>query len=846
MENIKPRILVVDDEGIIAMHLQLKLRTMGYDVPAVAYSAEQAIDKVAELKPDIVLMDINLGVGMDGIEGAALIRDQFGTPVVFLTAYADNETLQRAKIAEPYGYIVKPFTEAELRIAIEIALYKAQTAQRLRTYAAQQATIAKFSQQALSDIPLQNLMELATKSTAAAIAVDCCTILELLPDERTLLLRAGVGWREGSIGQVTIEADPEASAAGYALVAQQVIIEDFRTESRFQESPLLCEHDVVSGANVVIHYLEKPFGVLGAYSRTKKDFAQEDIDFLQSIANVITQAIQRDRARAALQEANENLEKTVTERTAELSRSELKFRSIVESANSGIVLCASNGRITDWNPGAEIIFGYSKAEVLGQPLWLVIPEYDQESHHRALDRLRSGGHPRAIGRTVELKGRRQDGTEFPVELSLSSWGSEDEIYFSGIISDITKRKQDEAEIHQAREEAERANQAKSEFLSRMSHELRTPLNAILGFGQILDMEELSLMQKESVSHIVKAGRHLLTLINEVLDIARVEAGKIEVSLEAVAVAAVVERALGLLGPLSAQRNIRLEADLTVLGHWYVLADEQRFMQVVLNLLSNAVKYNRDNGKVTIEASETDAGLLRIKVCDTGIGIAPPDLAKLFLPFERLGANKSEVEGTGLGLALSRSLMHAMGGSISVDSVLGQGTTFCLELPLAKNPLERLTEMPQDDLKRQVTANRAKAFTMLYIEDNMSNYRLIQSILDYRPGVELIGAMQGGIGLDLARQHRPNLILLDLHLPDIMGHEVLRRLRQDPATSEIPVVVLSADATPHQIERLLTPPEGHLGARAYLTKPLDVGKFLQTLDALRQDLDTFSAPPGSSL
>jgi len=376
----------------------------------------------------------------------------------------------------------------------------------------------------------------------------------------------------------------------------------------------------------------------------------------------------------------------------------------------------------------------------------------------------------------------------------------------------------------AKEEAEAANLAKSEFLSRMSHELRTPLNAILGFGQILDKQDLTPLSKESVGYILKGGRHLLDLINEVLDIARVEAGHLDLSLEPVALGDAIPDACALVRPLAAERNIRLDENSAELNHNYVLADRQRLKQVLINLLSNAIKYNREGGQVEVYCGQKSDGWISIAVRDTGPGISPEDLPKLFAPFERLSASASAIEGTGLGLVLSQRLVTAMGGTLKVESTLGVGTIFTLELPQTTSPEEQLTNVPQSTPHSATSAEFGRTFSVLCIEDNPSNFRLMEAIFIDRPEITLLGAMQGSIGLDLARQHEPDLILLDLDLPDIRGSEVLNRLQQSAITRDIPVVVFSADATPNQIDRLLA-----TGARAYLTKPLDVSQFLHTVD-----------------
>ncbi|MBI3536656.1 MAG: response regulator [Chloroflexi bacterium] len=378
-----------------------------------------------------------------------------------------------------------------------------------------------------------------------------------------------------------------------------------------------------------------------------------------------------------------------------------------------------------------------------------------------------------------------------------------------------------AQLGEAKQEAERANRAKSDFLARMSHELRTPLNAILGFGQLLELDQdaFNSNQQEGIAQILKAGNHLLELINEVLDIARVEAGRMSLSPEPVAILPLAQETADLVRPLAAKRNIALNIEDRISELIHVNADRQRLKQVLLNLLSNAVKYNRDAGAITLAFQTHADNRLRVQVRDTGPGIAPAMLPRLFTPFERLDADKSKTEGTGLGLALSKRLIEAMGGSIGADSIVGKGSTFWIEFAIVPGQTERAArETVTVDLHTRPQK------TLLYVEDNLSNLKLVREILDRRGGFKLITAMQGSIGIELAKEHRPDLIVLDVNLPDMYGDEIVRWLKDDAATRDIPIIVLSADSTPHQIERLKS-----TGARAYLTKPLDVKEFLRVVE-----------------
>lgn len=371
---------------------------------------------------------------------------------------------------------------------------------------------------------------------------------------------------------------------------------------------------------------------------------------------------------------------------------------------------------------------------------------------------------------------------------------------------------------EARHDAEAANRAKSEFLSRMSHELRTPLNAILGFSQLLQSSSLPEDEKESVDYIHRAGLHLLELINEVLDISRIEAGRLDLDLESVLVRDALRETLDLMQPLAAEHRIGLQLCATDNFDVCVRADPKRLRQVLLNLVTNAVKYNRPQGRVTLCCQPSADDHLRLAIVDTGNGISPEKAKRLFVPFDRLGAEQTEVQGTGLGLALSKSLTEAMGGELGFKSEVGRGTTFWIDLPRAL--LETSLKPASDSLPEE---SKLPSTTILYIEDNISNLTLVERLLKKHPEVRLLSAGEGQSGFELARRRRPDLIFLDIHLPDVNGDEILRRLRIDPETAAIPVIMLSADATADQIERLRS-----AGASDYLTKPLDFARFFAAI------------------
>jgi PAS domain S-box-containing protein len=513
--------------------------------------------------------------------------------------------------------------------------------------------------------------------------------------------------------------------------------------------------------------------------------------------------------------------KTVGRLTQALGTSEALNRSIVNTALDAVIVIDAAGMITEWNPQAETIFGWSRNDAVGSPLAsTIIPAQYREAHMRGMKHYLASGEGSVLNKRIEITALNRDGREFPVELSISPARIGSTVVFNAFVRDISERKQAETSLIQAKDEAERANRAKSDFLSSMSHELRTPMNAILGFAQLLESnpgEPLTDSQQESVKQILKGGYHLLDLINEILDLAKIEAGKITISLESVALGPVIDEVLTLVGPMAELHRIQVHNQTTPHHDRHVQADHLRLKQVLLNLLSNAVKYNREGGYVWVVSQILANGSLQIRVTDTGPGIPQNQLDSLFEPFNRLGADKTEVEGTGIGLTITKRLVELMAGTLSVSSTIGQGSTFSVELPIASGSLidhavsiENIPESTQ---------------TVLYVEDNPSNLALVKGILSRRASIRLLTAPQAQLGLDLARSHRPDLIILDINLPGMDGYDVLKLLKTFDETRDIPVLALTANATPRDLER------GRVaGFARYLIKPLDVPLFLDTVDA----------------
>lgn len=499
------------------------------------------------------------------------------------------------------------------------------------------------------------------------------------------------------------------------------------------------------------------------------------------------------------------------------------YRRIFDSTRQGIGVTDTQGKLVYSNRAHDEIHGYSHEEVMGKPFTLFLSE---ETQAWAVDEI-LGAVQAGRGWSGLLPIVRKDGSELMTAANVGfirdDEGTLQNIF--NIVSDYSPELERQQQLQEAKEAAELANRAKSEFLSSMSHELRTPLNAILGFTQLMrDDENLTAGQRESMEDISHAGAHLLELINEVLDLARIEAGKMELSISRVALGDVIAASKNLITPLAGKRGIQLAFSPACLGSYVVMADFTRTKQVLLNLLSNAVKYNREGGRVEVSCLEVAHGRLRISVSDSGKGIPEAKLGRLFEAFNRLDAEGGSVEGTGIGLVITRHLVELMGGDIGVESVAGEGSTFWFELPLAEG----------EGVKTRETRSEAVVYhdgfgagrTVLYIEDNPVNLKLVSKLVDKRTELHLLSAEEPVHGIELALEHRPDLILLDINLPGMSGYEVLRHLRAMEATRDIPVVALSANAMADDLQR-----GAEAGFDGYLTKPIDVKEFFSVVGAM---------------
>ena len=537
-----------------------------------------------------------------------------------------------------------------------------------------------------------------------------------------------------------------------------------------------------------------------------------------------------------------------------LLKTGLLQEAIFSSPYFSCVATDAQGVIQLFNVGAERMLGYQASDVIDRitPAGISDPA---EVIARAAALSLELGTPiapgfdalvykasRGIEDSYELTYVRKDGSRFPAIVSVTALRDADDAIIGYLLigTDNTVRKHAEqerellnrvlsdnsVELENARAQADKANRAKSEFLSSMSHELRTPLNAVLGFAQLMasDTPPPSASQQRSLDQILNGGWYLLRLINEILDLSMIESGRVAMSREAMALTDVLRDCRAMIMPQAQKRHITLTFP-TLAQPFYVHADLTRVKQVVINLLSNAIKYNRTGGSVLVECQQ-HGERVRLSVRDTGNGLRSEQLAQLFQPFNRLGQEAGTEEGTGIGLVVTKQLVELMGGTLGVESEVGVGTVFWIELAASSAP-ELLHGAQAADMGHGASCEAscdAPRRKVLYVEDNPANLILVEQLIARRSDLGMISAIDGHLGIALARQHQPDLILMDINLPGISGTEVLGLLRVDPLTAHIPVIALSANALPRDVRKGLD-----AGFLRYLTKPINVPEFMEALD-----------------
>jgi PAS domain S-box-containing protein len=503
-------------------------------------------------------------------------------------------------------------------------------------------------------------------------------------------------------------------------------------------------------------------------------------------------------------------------------------RSLIESNIDALMTTNPSGIITDVNKQMEALTGCTRDELIGAPFknYFTDPERAESAIKLVLSEKKVTDY--------ELTARARDGKETVVSYNATTFYDRDR-KLQGVFAaarDVTERKRFEqalqesnTELEGAKSAAEKANLAKSDFLSSMSHELRSPLNAILGFGQLMESSEPPPTEAQAprIAQILQAGWHLLNLINEILDLAVIESGKVSLSREPVSLAEVMSECQAMMEPQAQQRGIRMTFPRFD-APCFVLADRTRLKQIIINLLSNAIKYNRNQGTVVVQCT------------DIAPGLAPEKVSQLFQPFNRLGQEGGVIAGTGIGLVVTKQLAELMEGNLGVDSKVGVGSVFWVELPSSAPPeLTEIQTPAAPAAAKRFSGGRVR--TLLYVEDNPANMELVEQLIARRPDLHLLKAVNGTLGVELARSAMPDLILMDINLPGISGIEAMKILHEDPATAHIPVVALSANAMQRDIEMGI-----QAGFFRYLTKPINVKDFMETLDIALEFAETKSARP----
>lgn len=769
------RLLIVDDDEDIleALEAMLELDKGRYQT-RTASTRQSAIASTREFLPELLLLDIKLGQdsGLDLISQLREIVPDLAC--IMMTAFRDSAYAIKAVQQGANDYLHKPIHPEEIHRALENQL------QRLRDVRARDQANRRF--QAIFEQSHQLLFILDSSGQV----LDCNSSVKT---------------------ELNCEAGCSHNIPLWALPCWQNIPKD-------QISGVIAA--MAEGRNV-----QSDLKLLGKDQRLRSfDFYFKPImspsGELEMILAEGLDVTSRVEAEALLSDNNAFLEEKVRERTAHL----VEAQRIGQMGNW--MRDVASGEVT-WSDEIYRIFGYEPGAFVPtfeRFLAMVHPEDVERVRQFGQETFERGAHHSIEYRTIlpcgEVRWMREEAVSKKDD-------SGNFVALIGTVQNITERKLTEQALVHAKEAAESASQTKSEFLARMSHELRTPMNAILGFSQVLEAEVLNEEQHSFIHEIHIAGDHLLVLINELLDLSRIESGHMPIFIEPVLLAPLVDQVIQMIKPLQDERSLIVSRSCE--PQLVALADITRLRQILLNLLSNAAKYNKEGGSIELRCEQSAADWIRLSVADSGPGISQDKLEHVFTPFERIGAEFGHVEGAGVGLALAHSLAELMGGMLGFETQLGKGSVFWVELPLAELP-DVVDGRPQQ--LQGATEVDGDKFRVLYIEDNAANLRLVEAVFRHQKNLILLSAVNGESGLEMAKRYRPDLILLDIHLPGMDGFEVLKALQDTSDTRDIPVVALSADAMPLDVERGLA--AGFVG---YITKPIKVDEMMA---GIRETLD----------
>ena len=885
------RVLMVDDDPVTLEIQATLLESVGITVCRVNKPIE-CLQAIEEFNPELIVLDVMMPE-IDGVELSRVIRQIKNynyTPIIFLSS---ESSLQRQEEALRYGgeyFFNKPVDPEWFALSIKSRLKYARRANQLQQDLIQSQRLTEHQKITLDEHAIVSVAD--TKGDIIYVNDKFCEIsgyerAELLGQNHRLLrssyhdaafyedlwhtISAGKVWN-GSICNLSKEGQeywvestivPFLDEAG--LPYQYVSVRTDITKLRINEQRLAVSQrfanlgtwdwNLKTGELYWSERIASLFGYQdGVVETTYENFlAAIHPDDRDSVVTAVSNCVEKNaeyyiehrvvwqdglihwlhETGNVTRDSNGNavhmlgvvrditLQKTWQHRLAE---SESRMRAQLDSMSEGMFGLDQQGAITFVNQAACAMLGYSQSELIGQSLAdVIIADANDEN---TIDQFMR----RADQKIMETLFKCIDGSSIEVEYSSMPVLAEKSI--EGIVvtfKDIAERKQAERELIEAKDAAETANKAKSQFLSSMSHELRTPLNAIIGFSQLLNMDvehKLSELQSDNVKEILGAGEHLLELINEVLDLSRIEAGQTQMSIEQVPLSDVLADCLGLVSTLAEKQNIEMDfyrheqrvEDLSKISDGVnVLADKLRLKQVFLNLLSNAIKYNRENGRVSISCSLQEGGICKIDIQDTGVGISAEEMKNLFQPFSRLGHEGSTIEGTGIGLVITKNLVEMMGGEISCLSHKGKGTTFSVELSVPDE-----SQAVRDVESIIPAAQQADQFNVLYIEDNPTNIRLMAQVFSREKNLHLSTVHEPVLGLSLVEENKPDLVLLDINLPGMNGYSVLKKLRK-LFGDDYPVIAVSANSMLRDIEKGL-----QAGFTDYITKPIDIEMLLNSI------------------
>ena len=813
MMSLKPRILIVDDSLTVQMDIGEALQSAGFDTVLCA-DLRSAREALAHERAALVVLDILLpdGNGLDFLQELRSSPATAQIPVLLLSTEAEVNFLFPRVGAGAEEYIGKPYNLGQV-VARARALTQADVSVEVATGGETDPSLFSPKRLLAVDDSITYLQELASQLRQEGYAVILATsgeeALELLaaePVDGILLdlimpglsgqdtcrrIKQRAEWRDIPLIMLTARDEREAMIEGFNAGADDYIAKS------------------------------ADFGVLKARLRAqlrRKYFEDENRRIREELVRSKTEAI----ARKQVEEEQKKLEQSLRDQ-------QFYTRSLIEFNMDAIMTTDPRGIITDVNKQMETLTDCTRDELIGAAFknYFTDPERAEASIKQVLTKGKVTNY--------ELTVRTRDGKETVVSYNASTFYDRNRT-LQGVFAaarDITERKlldqalqENNVELENAKSAAEKANLAKSDFLSSMSHELRTPLNAILGFTQLIESGTPlpTPAQQRNLEQILTAGWYLLELINEILDLALIESGKATLSTEPVSLLEVMLECRAMVEPQAEKRGIGIMFPRFELPY-FVSADRTRVKQVLINLLYNAIKYNKPEGSVAVEYTLSPPNSIRIGVCDTGKGLAPEQLAQLFQPFNRLGKEASAEEGTGIGLVVTKRLIELMGGTIGVDSTVGVGSVFWFELSLTTAPSLAVLEAEYATLMRPQVTDCTPVRTLLYVEDNPANLELVEQLIARRPDLRFLSAADGNLGVEFARVYQPEVIVMDINLPGISGLEVMQILRADPLTAHIPIIAISANALPHDIEKAIK-----AGFFKYITKPIKVIEFMAALDA----------------